>query len=56
MALEAGHVAENLLLQATARGLVGVPVAGMDDEAVSRVLGLPPTEEPLYVVALGYPR
>jgi SagB-type dehydrogenase family enzyme len=56
VAVEAGHVAQNLLLQATARGLVGVPVGGMDDEVVSRVLGLPPTEEPLYVVALGYPR
>ncbi len=55
-AIEAGHVAENLLLQATARGLVGVPIGGMSDEAVSEVLGLPPTEEPLYLVAVGYPR
>jgi SagB-type dehydrogenase family enzyme len=56
VAIEAGHVAENLLLQATARGLVGVPVGGMDDEAVSRVLGLAPAEEPLYLVAIGRPR
>jgi len=56
VALEAGHVAENLLLQATARGLAGVPIGAMDDEAVSRVLGLGATEEPLYVVAIGHPR
>jgi SagB-type dehydrogenase family enzyme len=55
VAIEAGHVAENLLLQATARGLVGVPVGSMDEEAVGRVLDLPAAEEPLYVVAVGYP-
>ena len=56
VALEAGHVAENLLLQATARGLVAVPIGAMDGEAVGRVLGLGPAEEPLYVLAIGHPR
>jgi SagB-type dehydrogenase family enzyme len=55
VAMEAGHAGQNLLLQATARGLVGVPVGAFDDAAVSRVLELPAGEEPLYIIALGYP-
>jgi SagB-type dehydrogenase family enzyme len=54
-ALEAGHVGQNLLLQATARGLAGVPIGAFDGSAVSRLLGLAPGEEPLYIIALGYP-
>ena len=56
VAIEAGHVAQNLLLQATARGLVGVPIGGMDDDAVSGVLNLGPAQEPLYMVAIGHSR
>lgn len=55
VAIEAGHVGQNLLLQATARGLGGVPIGAFDDAAVSKVLGLAQGEEPLYIVALGYP-
>jgi SagB-type dehydrogenase family enzyme len=55
VALEAGHVGQNLLLQATARGLVGVPIGAFDGSAVSKVLGLGQGEEPLYIIALGYP-
>jgi len=55
VALEAGHVGQNLLLEATARGLAGVPIGAFDGPAVSRVLGLAPEEEPLYIIALGYP-
>jgi len=53
VALEAGHAAQNLLLQATARGLAGVPIGAFDDDAVRRVLALPAGETPLYLVALG---
>ncbi|MBN1609837.1 MAG: SagB/ThcOx family dehydrogenase [Polyangiaceae bacterium] len=55
VALEAGHVGQNLLLQATARGLAGVPIGAFDASAVSRLLGLAQGEEPLYIIALGYP-
>jgi SagB-type dehydrogenase family enzyme len=55
VALEAGHAGQNLLLQATARGLVGVPIGAFDTPAVGRLLGLAPGEEPLYIIALGYP-
>ncbi len=51
--VEAGHVAQNLLLQATALGLGGVPMGGFDPEAVARVLELPADEQPIYVVSVG---
>jgi SagB-type dehydrogenase family enzyme len=54
-ALEAGHAAQNLLLEATARGLASVPVGAFDDRSVSELLRLPSGEEPLYLVAVGYP-
>jgi SagB-type dehydrogenase family enzyme len=53
--LEAGHVAENLLLQAVALGLGGVPVGAFDDDRVQEVLGLPEEEKPLYLVPVGHP-
>jgi SagB-type dehydrogenase family enzyme len=53
--LEAGHVAENLLLQAVALGLGGVPIGAFYDEKVQAVLGLPQDQEPLYLIPVGYP-
>lgn len=53
--LEAGHAAQNLLLQATALGLAAVPVGAFDDAEVREVLGLAADEEPLYVVPVGRP-
>jgi SagB-type dehydrogenase family enzyme len=53
--LEAGHVAQNLLLQATALGLAGVPVGAYDDRQVADVLGLPRELRALYLVPLGFP-
>lgn len=54
--LEAGHVAQNLLLEATALGLRCTPVGNLDDMSVQSVLGLPPHELPVYLVAVGGPR
>ena len=54
--LEAGHVAQNLLLQATALGLRCTPVGNLDDISVHGVLGLPSRELPVYLVAVGGPR
>lgn len=56
VSLEAGHAAQNLLLQATALGLAGVPIGAFDDRAVSGALSLPAAEQPIYIVALGAPR
>jgi len=53
--LEAGHAAQNLLLQATALGLGAVPIGAFDDEEVRRVLGLSPDETPLYLIPVGRP-
>jgi SagB-type dehydrogenase family enzyme len=54
--LEAGHVAQNVLLQATALGLAGVPVGAFEDRRVGAILGLPPNLRPVYLVPLGYPQ
>jgi SagB-type dehydrogenase family enzyme len=54
--LEAGHAAQNALLQAVALGLGGTPVGAFDDERAAQVLGLPREEEVLYFVPVGKPR
>ncbi len=52
---EAGHAAQNILLQATALGLVAVPVGGFDPAAVARLLALPPGQTVLYLIPVGEP-
>lgn len=56
VALEAGHAAQNLLLEATALGLVGVPVGSFDDATVASLLRLRDEEVPLYLLPIGHPR
>lgn len=53
--LEAGHVAQNVLLEATALGLGAVPIGAFDDAAVRRAIGLPIAETPLYLIPVGAP-
>jgi SagB-type dehydrogenase family enzyme len=52
---EAGHVAQNVLLQATSLGLAAVPVGGFDPAGVARLLALAPGEDVLYLLPVGYP-
>ena len=52
--LEAGHVAQNVLLQATALGLVSVPVGGIDEAKVAAALKLGNGLRPVYVLPLGF--
>ena len=52
--LEAGHAAQNMLLQATALGLDGVPVGAFYEEQVSKILQLPLAHYPLYLISLGF--
>ncbi len=52
---EAGHAAQNLLLQATALGLEAVPVGGFEPTEVARILTLAPREEPRYLIPIGRP-
>ncbi len=51
--IEAGHVAQNMLLAATAMGLCAAPVGALDDLATRDVLELPDEYLPLYLVAVG---
>lgn len=53
--LEAGHAAQNLLLQAVALDLAAVPVGAFDDDDVRRGLGLPASHQPLYLIPVGHP-
>jgi SagB-type dehydrogenase family enzyme len=53
--MEAGHAAQDILLQAVALDLVAVPIGSFADTGVSSVLGLPAEEAPLYMVAVGRP-
>jgi SagB-type dehydrogenase family enzyme len=52
---EAGHAAQNILLQATTLGLAAVPVGGFDPEMVERLLALPPGQSVLYLIPVGEP-
>lgn len=54
--LEAGHAAQNLLLEAVALGLGAVPVGAFEDQRIQEVLGLPADHEPLYLIPVGHPR
>ncbi|MFL7810001.1 MAG: SagB/ThcOx family dehydrogenase [Anaerolineae bacterium] len=53
--MEAGHAAENLLLQAVALDLGGVVVGAFDDDRVQGALGLPKDHAPLYLIPVGHP-
>jgi SagB-type dehydrogenase family enzyme len=54
--LEAGHAAQNVLLQAVALDLVAVPIGAFDDDAVAEALTLPHGHEPRYLLPVGRPR
>jgi SagB-type dehydrogenase family enzyme len=52
--LEAGHVAQNMLLAATAMELASAPIGGFWDEPFNDLLGLTPDEEAVvYAIACG---
>lgn len=54
--LEAGHAGQNLLLEAVALGLGGVPIGAFDDEEIRKVLALPADQRPIYLIPVGHPR
>jgi SagB-type dehydrogenase family enzyme len=53
--LEAGHAAQNLLLQAVSLGLGGVPIGAMYEDRVQKALSLPDDHQPVYIIAIGHP-
>jgi SagB-type dehydrogenase family enzyme len=52
--VEAGHAAQNILLQAVSQGIGAVPVGAFHDDDVRKVLSLPSDHEPLYLIPLGH--
>lgn len=52
--MDAGHAAQNLLLQAEALGLGTVPIGAFNNNAVRELLRI--DTEPLYLLPVGYPR
>jgi len=52
--IEAGHVAQNIHLQAVALGLGSVPIGAFSDEKVKDVLKLPLNQVPLYIIPVGH--
>lgn len=53
--LEAGHAAQNLLLQAVALDLGAVPIGAFNDNKVKEALLLPDSQQPLYLIPVGHP-
>lgn len=51
--MEAGHVAQNICLQATALDLGAVTVGAFEDDTVKNVIDMPDNETPLYVIPVG---
>ncbi|MHC4210748.1 MAG: SagB/ThcOx family dehydrogenase [Planctomycetota bacterium] len=52
--LEVGHAAQNMLLEAEALGLAGVPVGAFDDKKVGSILELPREQRVFYMLPIGY--
>lgn len=55
VALEAGHIAQNIQLQAVCMGLGSVPIGGLDPAAVRKICRMSRELDPLYVICVGYP-
>jgi SagB-type dehydrogenase family enzyme len=55
MHMEAGHIAQNIQLQAVSLGLGSVTVGGFNTKEVRNVCKLTRTLEPLYIICVGYP-
>jgi SagB-type dehydrogenase family enzyme len=52
--LEAGHAAQNMLLQAAALGLAAVPVGAVDGTQAARALALPSGQTVIYLIPVGF--
>lgn len=53
--LEAGHAAQNILLEAQSLGLAGTPVGAFDDDRISELFNLERGENPIYLLPIGHP-
>jgi len=55
MLLEAGHIAQNIQLQAVCLNLGSVTIGGFNTKEVGRICRLPRRMEPIYIICVGYP-
>jgi len=55
MLLEAGHIAQNIQLQAVCLDLGSVTIGGFNSKDVSRTCRLTRGLEPIYIICVGYP-
>jgi len=53
--VEAGHVCQNVLLQAVALDLGAVPIGAFTDKDMSELLKLDKKETPIYIIPVGVP-
>jgi SagB-type dehydrogenase family enzyme len=52
--IEAGHAAQNIMLQAVALGLGSVPVGSLDGAGAARALALPSGQTVVYLLPVGF--
>ncbi|MCH7555924.1 MAG: DJ-1/PfpI family protein [Planctomycetes bacterium] len=55
MLLEAGHIAQNIQLQAVCLDLGSVTIGGFNTREVGRICRLPRGMEPIYIICVGHP-
>lgn len=55
ISLEAGHIAQNILLMETSRGMAGVPFTGFNATIVDEQLGLSGNNHVVYALTAAYP-
>lgn len=55
MLLEAGHIAQNIQLQAVCLDLGSVTIGGFNTKEIGRICRLPRGMEPIYIICVGYP-
>lgn len=53
--LEAGHIAENIELQAVTLGLGSIPVGVFDAKTIAQICKMPETYEVFYLMPIGHP-
>jgi SagB-type dehydrogenase family enzyme len=53
--MEAGHIAQNIFLQAESLGLKAGIVGAFNDQEVIQALQIPPTHEPMLIMPVGHP-
>jgi len=55
MLMEAGHIAQNIQLQAVSLGLGSVTIGAFDDAQVKNLCRFSAAQEPVYIICVGYP-